>query len=231
MTKTQKLIAAVAAFVVIEILLIKFVDLPLSLTMRQVEARNPGFTDFFRTVTDIGKSEWYLWGSSFGILLGAVILRLRVLNERYGVIVAKTCHDLMFLFAGVAFSGILTNLLKQFFGRARPVEMLRHNNYGFYPLSFQHDLNSFPSGHSTTVMALATILAVLFPRHRLLWVVLAALLALSRVIVNAHYLADIVAGTAVGTLTTLSIARLRNDKGMFPKMSGFFPIDKKHQNE
>jgi undecaprenyl-diphosphatase len=55
-----------------------------------------------------------------------------------------------------------------------------------------------PSGHATTAFAAAVALGALWPRARpLLWIY-AVTIALSRVIIAAHYPSDVIAGAFVG---------------------------------
>jgi membrane-associated phospholipid phosphatase len=75
---------------------------------------------------------------------------------------------------------------------------------------------SFPSGHATTMFALATICAILLldPPHRrmpgpvrlilaLLALLVAAAVAAAMVVIGAHYFTDAVAGAAIGTAVVL----------------------------
>lgn len=61
-------------------------------------------------------------------------------------------------------------------------------------------LASFPSGHSTSIAALATILAFYFRQYKvtLLLLAIAFLVAFSRVYVAAHFFRDISAGLFIG---------------------------------
>jgi len=152
------------------------------------------------------------------------------LNQTTRQKIARWGHDLMFVFLCVGISGIVTDMIKPILGRARPVEWVRDAAYGFHPLTFQAAWNGMPSGHATTAASLALVLIVLFPRGRVVWILLALLLAGSRVMVNAHYLSDVFAGCAVGLLTTLLILRHRTIKGKFPLEKGIFPIDKRPEN-
>ena len=72
-----------------------------------------------------------------------------------------------------------------------------------------YEQTSFPSGHATTIWACGVALAILFPRWRLLWYALAILVSMSRVIIGAHYLSDVLAGAYVAVMTVLVLARLR----------------------
>jgi len=65
---------------------------------------------------------------------------------------------------------------------------------------------SFPSGHATTAFAAATAAAVLMPRLRWPALVLAALVALSRVYLGVHFALDVLAGALLGALVGGAIA-------------------------
>jgi membrane-associated phospholipid phosphatase len=72
-----------------------------------------------------------------------------------------------------------------------------------------HDLlalphsRSFPSGHTTTSFACATVLAFLVPRAAPFAYVLAAAIGYSRLYVGVHWPTDVVAGAALGVATAL----------------------------
>ncbi len=57
---------------------------------------------------------------------------------------------------------------------------------------------SFPSGHTATAFATATVIALLHPRLRWPALGLAALVGLSRVYLGVHFLFDVLAGAALG---------------------------------
>lgn len=74
----------------------------------------------------------------------------------------------------------------------------------------------FPSGHTTgfttMVVAVALVLAVFAPSRRIILhvvaLVVAALIAVSRVLVGAHYAFDVVAGLALGVAVAHVVARI-----------------------
>lgn len=70
--------------------------------------------------------------------------------------------------------------------------------------------NSFPSGHTLTAFCLCGLLAFLFPHPRLqiILLVVAWVVALSRVAVGQHFPLDVVAGAALGTVCTLLVRNM-----------------------
>jgi undecaprenyl-diphosphatase len=80
---------------------------------------------------------------------------------------------------------------------------------------FEHQLgpslrtHSFPSGHSATSFAAATILAGYAPRYRVLFYALACLIAFSRLYNGVHYPTDVVSGALLGIALALILRRSR----------------------
>jgi membrane-associated phospholipid phosphatase len=74
---------------------------------------------------------------------------------------------------------------------------------------FEHQIgpslktHSFPSGHTTTAFAGATMLAALAPRYRVAWYALACLIGYSRLYNGVHYPTDVLAGALLGSATAL----------------------------
>jgi undecaprenyl-diphosphatase len=226
MTDTRRAALLVLAFVLLEAALIFFVDRPLSEFLRGVAAAHPAFINVFHAYTDFGKSKWYLWPSGIALIACAIALRLPKASASQRQRLGRAAHNLAFFFGSIALSGLITDAIKPILGRARPVELLRDSAYGFQPWTFHAAWNGMPSGHATTAAALAAALVALFPRYNIIWILLGIALAASRVMVNAHYLSDVLAGSAVGILTTLWLASRRDHQGMFPVINGIFPIDK-----
>jgi undecaprenyl-diphosphatase len=85
--------------------------------------------------------------------------------------------------------------VKPIVARPRPfVADTRARVVGYHPETY-----SFPSGHTTTGFAAATVLAFALPRRRaaLTWT-LAAAIALSRIYIGVHYPLDVAAGIIGG---------------------------------
>lgn len=62
---------------------------------------------------------------------------------------------------------------------------------------------SFPSGHACSAFALAAVLVLLYPRARIVWLVVATLCALERVRSGRHFTEDILFGAAEGWLLAM----------------------------
>jgi undecaprenyl-diphosphatase len=107
----------------------------------------------------------------------------------------------------VGFARIIVSLAKVLIGRARPVLFDQGGSLHFQPFSVADDFNSFPSGHSATMGAVAMALMLWFPKARIPVFLLCASAAATRIAARAHYPSDVVAGYAVGLLSALFVAR------------------------
>jgi undecaprenyl-diphosphatase len=166
----------------------------------------PRLVDIFRTVTRFGKSDWIL------ISTGAFFIAMLALNAsalRPRLRARRTVRTLAssYVFAAVAISGIIANLSKNIIGRARPEHFDETGSLSFDFFAGDSSWASFPSGHATTAMALGVALALLFPRLRWIFLCLGFWIAISRLIVGAHYPSDVIAGGVLGGVTAWLMAR------------------------
>ncbi len=219
---------AAALFLLLEVALVLFIDRPLAASVRSLETSMPEVIGWFKSITDYGKSFWYLLPSGSGALLCLALVRLPKIGNsaQAKAWLAKAGIKLTAFFAVIALSGLLTDVLKWLIGRARPVLDQRSHIYAFLPFSADSTWNSMPSGHATTSIALAVALALLWPRGRIVWLALGGLLAASRVIVCAHYLSDILAGGLVATIVANELLHSRKNGGILPCVNRLFPSDK-----
>ncbi len=219
-----KAAAGALAFILFEILLILWVDRPLAAVMNEWRATSPAVYSFFHAVTDIGKAKWYLFPTGIIAIFCAFFARGKNVKDAYRRLSSTIGAKALFVFGTVAFSGIVANIIKLSLGRARPPLWLNEGIYGFDPLTIAGYMwRSIPSGHTTTVFTLAFALTILYPRLRALWFLAAAFLAASRIIIDMHYLSDVLAGVAVAWISV----RFFVNYGMNLIDEIIFPIDKK----
>lgn len=95
---------------------------------------------------------------------------------------------------------------KRVTGRRRPCHIAPHCWSTLLP----PDQFSFPSGHTITAFAIVTPLMALYPEHAFELCFCALSIAASRIVLGMHFLSDVVAGAAVGTLLgIISLSLLR----------------------
>ena len=218
------LLVSIAAigFFLFEGLLFLYVDRPLAAYTHELDSSAHGVIDFFRSITDLGKSKWYLWPCGLATIFCGFLTRGKDVAPAYRRLCAYIGVRAFFLFATIALSGILADIVKPFAGRARPKLWLDNQIYGFDPFNTHGFLwNGMPSGHTTTAFALAFSLSVFYPRLRLLWFAFAVVLGASRIMVDAHYLSDVCAGAMLGWLTVHVFV----NRGMLHWWKVIFPID------
>jgi membrane-associated phospholipid phosphatase len=104
-----------------------------------------------------------------------------------------------------ALAGALEFTLKHLVSRSRPDAGL--SSLAFLGPAFLPDVDSFPSGHATSVFTVATAFASCYPAVRPLLYVLAAAVAVGRVYLARHYFSDIVAGATIGILIAALLRR------------------------
>lgn len=153
-------------------------------------------------VANIGESlahpEYYAVGS---YLLGVVLKDGKI--KSMSLVMAKTA----------VISGLITQAIKMTVGRERPNE---HNGpYAFHGASFPNEHVSFPSGHTTSAFAMATVIAETYKGESKIIPVLAysaaAIAGWSRVHDEAHWASDVVIGALIGHLTAKFFMRNKDE--------------------
>ena len=93
-------------------------------------------------------------------------------------------------------------LIKWIAGRQRPIRVIDPFAFHHFPRGlsglFHESGLSFPSGDAAHAFAAAASLAILYPKGRLIFYFIAVLVAVERVLENAHYVSDVVAGAGLG---------------------------------
>jgi lipid A 4'-phosphatase len=199
-----RLVFVAAATMLLVAISIRAVDRPLALFFH---ARDHDLRALFEFTGRLGLTYGYLtiFGLAFVALhWGGVSPRL----QQFALPLRALSGIPAFLFVSIAASGVIVDVLKIVFGRARPKLLFQSDVYGFAWLMWRPDHWSFPSGHSATIVALTTALWFLWPQNQLFYILVAAIVCISRVVVGAHYLADSLAGALIAILTTRYTAQV-----------------------
>ncbi len=112
----------------------------------------------------------------------------------------------LLMVAVLAVGGIVTGVLKNVVGRARPEMYFKDGYYGLGHMFAGKHYNSFPSSHSLTAFAVALTLAVVFPRIRWLAVLVAVLVAASRLVNLDHYVSDVAGAAFIALAAVVGLA-------------------------
>ena len=82
--------------------------------------------------------------------------------------------------------------------------------YGFKLFTFNPSLSSFPSGHTTAVVAFSVSMWFLFPALRWVWAAMSCLVMIALIAMYYHFVSDVIAGAALGYLVAIYNVRYWN---------------------
>jgi membrane-associated phospholipid phosphatase len=116
------------------------------------------------------------------------------------------------LVAAVLLAGGASDILKSQIVRARPAVVAGVPDKSTESVFGKKQMQSFPSGHTTTAFAMAASLAMIYPHGRIYFFTLAVLVAFQRVLTQAHYPSDVLVGAAFGMLGAQASAVLLRDR-------------------
>lgn len=100
----------------------------------------------------------------------------------------------------------ITGISKLVFSRARPSIYLEEGVYGFLCNRYSNEFRSFPSSHAAVAFGLGYFF---FRQLRVkMLLVFGALLSLSRIVLNEHFMSDIMAGAFIGIMVAKGLLTL-----------------------
>jgi len=158
-------------------------------------------------ITDIGKSTFFI--------VALLIITLGTAAAKKWVWMNQS----LWILLSFALAGVVSPLFKFFFGRARPSMQVDDTDrwtyvghYGFYLFETGYKFNGFPSGHSMTAGLIAGAGLLMRPKLWPLWVGFGLLVATTRVLTNAHYIGDTLAGLWLGMTIPAFMAKIWKDR-------------------
>ena len=103
-------------------------------------------------------------------------------------------------------SGIVVSILKRIIGRERPYVSFSPDRFYGLKYLYEHNLlwnssyHSFPSGHTMSSFAAATVLIYMDKKIGAISLILATIIGFSRLYLYVHYPSDVVIGLLIGVL-------------------------------
>jgi undecaprenyl-diphosphatase len=189
-----------AALTLLALLSIFLIDAPLARAIAPFVDANRAFADPFVTVLEY----------AFGFPVSKFLTGFVLVVAGAALFAFRRPLARLLLYVGVAHlvSRLIAGVLKNVFLRARPYDA----NAGAF---FVDNGSSFPSGHAAHFWALFFALALAFPRLRIPALILALLVSVSRVMVNDHFVGDVLGSAAICAFVCAALARFLLPKAIW----------------
>ena len=152
--------------------------------------------------TDWAKGALWLTVSVAALVIAFLLQRL--LGHSRPVIDTLAQVSLAFL-VSLAVASLVLHTIKILLGRRRPRDELELNLYGFRPFAFDLRSDSFPSGHALTIFCVAVVVSAAIPTLAVFWFAVATYLALTRALLNSHFVSDVLVGAGIALVTTREV--------------------------
>jgi len=160
--------------------------------------------EIFDHITEFGKSVWFLVPIAL-VLATMALLGSPALPRMSQRVLAAIAVRLGFLFLAIGLPGLVFTIAKRLIGRARPFVEGSADPLVYRPLGWNVEYASLPSGHAVDAFAAAMAIGVLWPRMRPLMWTYAVVIAVSRVVLTAHFPSDVMVGAIVGVVGALLV--------------------------
>lgn len=153
----------------------------------------PALDGLFWLFATVGNGTGMLCGS----LIGLWFFDRSALKRHWG-----------WLILSVMVGAVILHALKYGIARPRPLTtfapMLATGERYIHVVGEALHYRSFPSGHAQAAASVCTYLWCFYPRHAVWWGTVMVLAAFGRIYVGAHFPADVLAGTCLGSLSALA---------------------------
>lgn len=137
----------------------------------------------YKNLCNLMKRITLLGSTPFAVILSLISLLLR--NNLSTVLIANLVVSQFFIQA-----------LKRIVNRPRPYKTLE----GAIAIKPPKCKYSLPSGHSSSAMSIALVLSCFFPLLTLLFVLVALLVGISRILLGCHYPSDVLVGVLISII-------------------------------
>lgn len=156
-------------------------------------------------VYDVISTTYFAAGLTGSMFAGSLILKDYRLMRTTGLMVEA-----------FAFAQVIGGAGKMFFGRSRPFTEKDARDFNFFQVSPKRSIRSMPSGHTSSMFAMMTVLAKSYDRW---WIkapayTLGAAVAFQRIESRNHWVSDVVVGAALGYVVgSMLVHRHQNRPG------------------
>ncbi len=155
-------------------------------------------------ITHYAKAGHWLAAAILALVVAAVFRHFGWLDEEADQMITYSIAFMVSLTVGSA----VLHSIKLVLGRRRPRDDMEMGLYGFVPFAFNTDYNSFPSGHALTICCVAVIFTCVWPFLWPLWFAIAAVLTVTRALLTAHFVSDVLIGAGIGLITAREVLLL-----------------------
>lgn len=167
-----------------------------------------GFRHFSREVTDLAEGSFYLLAAAAVYFSTRSWLpHLRAIKKN-PYILWNVRRAAGFALSSLITFGIVIHVLKFAVGRQRPHLSPLFEADHFSPFNFHWHWHSFPSGHAQVIFTVATLISLLWPRFRIALLTFAFAIAVTRVVLQQHFLSDVLIGAMIGYLGPIWLFQL-----------------------
>ena len=152
---------------------------------------------FFVNITELGDSLWYF------LILISIFLTCFLANKIKLISTKKYSYLKNFSIFGFIYllsTGVVTQLIKHLVGRTRPNHINVDEVVFFNFFTTDSVLHSFPSGHTSTIIAVTFVLCLALPSLKFFLFISGSIIAISRIVVGAHYFTDVIAGALIAII-------------------------------
>jgi membrane-associated phospholipid phosphatase len=165
---------------------------------------NARFHKRLDSITHYAKAGHWLAAAILALIVAAIFHHFDLLNQEAEMMISYSIAFIASLMVGSA----VLHVIKLVLGRRRPRDDMEMGLYGFVPFAFNTDYNSFPSGHALTICCVAVIFTCVWPMLWPVWFSVAALLAVTRALLTAHFLSDVLIGAGIGLIAAREVLLL-----------------------